>query len=88
MRLGIVDHQLFIHKHFPNEKLLFLPSFAVGPNITDPVEAAVEEAIATGSMVDIMVSVTVQYILHVVCCMCYIFSILHGVMTSIPFTSH
>ncbi|PNF42126.1 hypothetical protein B7P43_G10272 [Cryptotermes secundus] len=54
MRLGIVDHQLFVHKHFPNEKLLLLPSFAVGPQIIDQVEAAVEEAIATGSMVDIM----------------------------------
>jgi len=54
MRLGIVDHQLFVRKHFPNEKLLFLPSFAVGPNVIDSVEAAVEEAIATGSMVDIM----------------------------------
>jgi len=76
MRLGIVDHQLFVRKHFPNEKLLFLPSFAVGPNIIDSVEAAVEEAIATGSMVDIMVSVMVGYILHVVCCIYYNFSIL------------
>ena len=62
MRLGIVDHHLFVRKHFPNEKLLFLPSFAVGPNVIDSVEAAVEEAIATGSMVDIMVSVMVEYI--------------------------
>jgi len=77
MRLGIGDHQLFVRKHFPNEKLLFLPSFAVGPNVIDSVEAAVEEAIATGSIVDIMVSVMVEYILHIVCCMYYIFSILH-----------
>jgi hypothetical protein len=82
MRLGIVDHQLFVRKHFPNEKLLFLPSFAVGPNVTDSVEAAVEEAIATGSMVDVMVSVTVEYILHVVCWMYYIFSILRYGMTA------
>lgn len=78
-----MDHRLIVRKHFPNEKLLFLPSFAVGPNIIDQVEAAVEEAIATGSMVDIMVSVTVQYILHVVCCMYYILSIFHGVMTQV-----
>jgi superoxide dismutase len=54
MRLGIADHQLFVRKHFPNEKLLFLPSFAVGPNVIDSVEAAVEEAISAGSLVDIM----------------------------------
>jgi hypothetical protein len=65
MRLGIVDHHLFVRKHFPNEKLLYLPSFAVGPNVIDSVEAAVEEAIATGSVVDIMVSVMVEYILRI-----------------------
>jgi hypothetical protein len=67
MRLGIVDHQLFVRKHFPNEKLLLLPSFAVGPQIIDQVEAAVEEAIATGSMVDIMVRVIVEYLFCIVC---------------------
>jgi hypothetical protein len=67
MRLGIVDHQLFVRKHFPNEKLLLLPSFAVGPQIIEQVEAAVEEAIATGSMVDIMVSVIVKYFFYIVC---------------------
>jgi len=77
MRLGIVDHQLFVRKHFPNEKLLFLPSFAVGPNVIESVEAAVEEAIVTGSMVNIMVSVMVEYIILIVRWMYYIFSILH-----------
>jgi hypothetical protein len=78
MRLGIVDHQLFVRKHFPNEKLLFLPSFAVGPNVIDSVEAAVEEAVVTGSMVDVMV----EYIIHVVCCMYYVFSIVcYGIIT-------
>jgi hypothetical protein len=66
VRLGIMDHQVFVRKHFPNEKLLLLPAFAVGPQIIDQVEAAVEEAIATGSMVDIMVSVIVKY-LFIVC---------------------
>ncbi|XP_069679850.1 E3 UFM1-protein ligase 1 homolog [Periplaneta americana] len=53
-RLGISDPQLFVRKHFPNEKLLLLPSCAVGPQIFDQIEAAVEEAISTGSMVDVM----------------------------------
>ncbi|PSN54204.1 E3 UFM1-protein ligase 1 [Blattella germanica] len=53
-RLGISDPQVFVRKHFPNEKLLLLPSCAVGPQLFDQMEAAVEEAIATGSMVDIM----------------------------------
>jgi len=81
MRLGIADHQLFVRKHFPNEKLLFLPSFAVGPNVIDSVEAAVEEAISAGSLVDIMVSVMVVYIVCIACCMYYIFSILHHGIT-------
>lgn len=67
-----MDHQQFVRKHFPNEKLLFLPSFAVGPNVIDPVEAAVEEAVATGTMLDIMVGIPVKHFLHVVCCMYYI----------------
>jgi hypothetical protein len=78
MRLGIMDHQLFVRKHFPNEKLLFLPSFAVGPNVIDSVEAAVEEAIATGSLVDIMVSVMVEYIIHVV--LAHVLRLLHPLL--------
>lgn len=53
-RLGISEPQTFVRKHFPNEKLLMLPSCAVGPQIFEQMEAAVEEAISTGSMVDIM----------------------------------
>jgi hypothetical protein len=83
-----MDHQLFVRKHFPNEKLLFLPSFAVGPNVIDSVESAVEEAISTGSMIDIMVSVTVEY---TSCCLLHALHFLHSSLwdkyTGIPFAS-
>jgi hypothetical protein len=66
MRLGILDYQLFVRKHFPNEKLLLLPSCAVGLQILDQVESAVEEAVVTGSMVNIMVSIAVCCLLLLV----------------------
>jgi len=55
-RLGISDGRTFVKKHFPNEKLLILRSAAVGPALLEQIEAAVEEAMATGKWVDIMVS--------------------------------
>lgn len=54
-RLGISDGQTFARKHFPGEKLLLLNSAAVGPMLLGQVEAAVEEAVSSGTWVDIMV---------------------------------
>ncbi|XP_075226731.1 UFM1 specific ligase 1 [Lycorma delicatula] len=53
-RLGISDVHSFIHRHLASEKLLMLPSCAVGRQLLDQVEAAVEETLATGSWLDIM----------------------------------
>ncbi|KAK7870281.1 hypothetical protein R5R35_001007 [Gryllus longicercus] len=53
-RLGIGDPTSFIQRNFQNEKLLLLKSCAVGEQLVNQVEAALEEAIATSSFVDVM----------------------------------
>ncbi|XP_043593516.1 E3 UFM1-protein ligase 1 homolog [Bombus pyrosoma] len=52
-RLGISDPPNFVKRHFPNEDLVFLDSVAVGANIRDQIDSNIEEAITTGSFVDI-----------------------------------
>ncbi|XP_053998251.1 E3 UFM1-protein ligase 1 homolog [Hylaeus anthracinus] len=52
-RLGISDPPNFVKRHFPNEDIIFLDSVAVGTIISEQVDANIEEAIATGSFVDI-----------------------------------
>ncbi|XP_032665743.1 E3 UFM1-protein ligase 1 homolog isoform X1 [Odontomachus brunneus] len=52
-RLGISDPSGFTKRHFPNENIVFLKSVAVGTVITDQVDANIEEAVATGSFVDL-----------------------------------
>ncbi|XP_003700994.2 UFM1 specific ligase 1 [Megachile rotundata] len=52
-RLGISDPPNFIKRHFPNENMIFLDSVAIGTNIMDQVDANIEEAVATGSFIDI-----------------------------------
>jgi hypothetical protein len=56
-RLGISDASGFIKRHFQSEKLLYLQSCAVGPALVDQVEASLEEALATGTWLDLMVSI-------------------------------
>ncbi|OAD61859.1 E3 UFM1-protein ligase 1 like protein [Eufriesea mexicana] len=52
-RLGISDPQNFIKRHFPNENIVCLDSVAVGTSIRDQIDSNIEEAIVTGSFVDI-----------------------------------
>lgn len=52
-RLGISDPPNFVKRHFPNEDIAFLDSVAVGTTIRDQVDSNIEEAIVTGSFVDI-----------------------------------
>ncbi|XP_076290846.1 UFM1 specific ligase 1 [Lasioglossum baleicum] len=52
-RLGISDPQSFVRRHFPNENIVSLDSVAVGVAITDQVYANIEEAVTSGSFVDI-----------------------------------
>uniref|UniRef100_A0A0K8TMS3 E3 UFM1-protein ligase 1 homolog n=1 Tax=Tabanus bromius TaxID=304241 RepID=A0A0K8TMS3_TABBR len=53
-QLGISDTKQFIKKQFPNEKILFLKRFAVGPKLTDlTVVTAIQECGSTNSYVDL-----------------------------------
>uniref|UniRef100_A0A1B6D5T8 E3 UFM1-protein ligase 1 homolog n=1 Tax=Clastoptera arizonana TaxID=38151 RepID=A0A1B6D5T8_9HEMI len=53
-RLGIQDPQTFVKRHFVKEKLLLLPTCAVGKQLLDQIEGSVEEAIVSSSWVDIL----------------------------------
>ncbi|XP_077488736.1 UFM1 specific ligase 1 [Amblyomma americanum] len=52
-RLGIPDPKAYIRRHFKDESLVFLKTLCMGQTLLAQVEAAVDEAAATGSWVDI-----------------------------------
>ncbi|XP_006881266.1 PREDICTED: E3 UFM1-protein ligase 1 [Elephantulus edwardii] len=52
-RLGIPDAVSYIKKRYKNTQLLFLKAACVGQGLVDQVEASVEEAISSGTWVDI-----------------------------------
>ena len=54
-RLGIPDAVSYIKKRYRNAQLLFLKAACVGQGLVDQVEASVEEAISSGTWVDIAV---------------------------------
>ncbi|XP_018414311.1 PREDICTED: E3 UFM1-protein ligase 1 [Nanorana parkeri] len=53
-RLGIPDPLSYVRKRYKSTQLIFLKSVCVGQSIVDQVEASVEEAIGSGSWLDIM----------------------------------
>ncbi|XP_051853385.1 E3 UFM1-protein ligase 1 isoform X3 [Antechinus flavipes] len=53
-RLGIPDAVSYIKKRYKTAQLLFLKAACVGQEIVDQIEASVEEAISSGSWVDIL----------------------------------
>jgi hypothetical protein len=54
-RLGIPDAINYIKKRYKTTQLLFLKAACVGQGLVDQVEASVEEAISSGTWVDISV---------------------------------
>lgn len=54
-RLGISDPKDFVKKRFKSEPIVYLSSCCAGRAIQEQVESSVEEALADGSWVDIMV---------------------------------
>lgn len=54
-RLGIPDAVSYIRKRYKTAQLLFLKAACVGQGLVDQVEASVEEAISSGTWVDIAV---------------------------------
>ncbi|XP_069462524.1 E3 UFM1-protein ligase 1 isoform X2 [Ambystoma mexicanum] len=53
-RLGIPDAVSYIKKRYKSAQLLFLKAACIGREIVDQVEASVEEAISSGTWVDIL----------------------------------
>ncbi|KAG8444751.1 hypothetical protein GDO86_009792 [Hymenochirus boettgeri] len=53
-RLGIPDPVGYIKKRYKSTQILYLKSVCIGQGIVDHVEASVEEAISSGSWLDIM----------------------------------
>lgn len=54
-RLGIPDAVSYIKKRYKTTQLLFLKAACVGQELVDQMEASVEEAISSGTWVDIAV---------------------------------
>lgn len=54
-RLGIPDAVSYVKKRYKTTQLLFLKAACVGQGLVDQVEASVEEAISSGTWVDIAV---------------------------------
>uniref|UniRef100_A0A8B9TAA0 E3 UFM1-protein ligase 1 n=1 Tax=Anas platyrhynchos TaxID=8839 RepID=A0A8B9TAA0_ANAPL len=52
-RLGIPDPSGYIKKRYKSTKLLFLRAACVGQEIVDQVEASVEEAVSSGTWIDV-----------------------------------
>ena len=53
-RLGISDPKQYIRKRFPDSGLVFLSSCCISGSIVEQMEVAVEEALNSGSWVDIL----------------------------------
>jgi len=53
--VGITDPPSYISRLVFGKELITLTTCAVGPKILDDISAAIEEAIATGTWIDIMV---------------------------------
>ncbi|GFO39294.1 E3 ufm1-protein ligase 1-like [Plakobranchus ocellatus] len=52
-RLGISDPKGYIKKRFKSEPLVYLSSCCVGPDVSEQVHYSVDEALNTGTWVDI-----------------------------------
>ena len=59
-RLGISDAKGFIKKRFKAQKLVFLSTCCVGPVIQERIESEIDEALATSTWVDVMVSAVIM----------------------------
>ena len=53
-RLGISDPKQYIRKRFPDSGLVFLSSCCISGSIVEQMEVAVEEALNSGSWVDVL----------------------------------
>ena len=61
-RLGITDAESYVKKTFGSTKedMVFLPTVCCGPALLDQIEGMVEEALNTGSWIDVQVDSLLQ----------------------------
>lgn len=55
-RLDISDPENHIRRRFKEEDLTFVGNVCVGPTLIDQIDAAIDDALMTGTWVDIYVS--------------------------------
>ena len=54
-RLGITDAQNYLKRRFKRESIVYLKSCCAGPLVVDNLEAAIDEALSSGTWLDVMV---------------------------------
>ena len=54
-RLGITDAQSYLKRRFKRESIVYLKSCCAGPLVVDNLEAAIDEALSSGTWLDVMV---------------------------------
>ena len=56
-RLGITDAQSYLKRRFKHESIVYLRTCCAGPLVVDNLEAAIDEALTSGTWLDVMVRV-------------------------------
>jgi hypothetical protein len=54
-RLGITDVQSYLKRRFKRESIVYLKTCCAGPLVVDNLEAAIDEALSSGTWLDVMV---------------------------------
>ena len=55
-RLGITDSQSYLKRRFKNKSIVYLKTCCAGPLVVDNLEAAIDEALSSGTWLDVMVN--------------------------------
>ena len=54
-RLGITETQSYLKRRFKNKSIVYLKTCCAGPLVVDNLEAAIDEALSSGTWLDVMV---------------------------------
>lgn len=65
-RLGITDAQSYLKRRFQSESIVYLNTCCAGPLVVDNLEAAVDEALLSGTWLDVMVKNLWIYLMFLV----------------------
>lgn len=58
-RLGITDTQSYLKRRFKGKSIVYLKTCCAGPLVVDNLEAAIDEALSSGTWLDVMVNIVV-----------------------------